>query len=113
MGMSPNFRCFLSSISNLLEFTQTYPSSPPPSRSGDPPSISGTESGIIDPLVSKRPEKISETNLQIFFSKKIQKNTKNTKNSKKYKKIQKKNKIQKIQKIQKNTKNTKKIQKNT
>ena len=50
----------------LLEYSKTSPSSSsspsssPPSRSGDPPSISGTESGIIDPLVSKRPEKNSE-----------------------------------------------------
>ena len=41
----------------LLEYSKTSPSSPsPPSRSGDPPSISGTESRIIDPLVSKRLE---------------------------------------------------------
>ena len=49
-------------IFQLLEYAKTSPSpsspSPsPPSRSGDPPSISVTESGIIDPLVSKQPEK--------------------------------------------------------
>ena len=42
----------------LLEYSKTSPAPSPPSRSGDPPSISGTECGIIDPLVSKRPEKI-------------------------------------------------------
>ena len=42
----------------LLEYSKTSPSSPsPPSRSGDPPSKSGTESRIIDPLVAKRPGK--------------------------------------------------------
>ena len=40
--------------------SKTSPSSPSPSRSGDPPSISGTESRIIKPLVSKRPGKKSE-----------------------------------------------------
>ena len=45
----------------LLEYSKTSPSPPSPSspsRSGYPPSISGTKCGIIDPLVSKRPEKI-------------------------------------------------------
>ena len=41
----------------LLEYSKTSPAPSPPSRSGDPPSISGTECGIIDPLVSKRPGK--------------------------------------------------------
>ena len=52
----------------LLEYSKTSPSPPPPSpsssspsRSGYPPSISGTKCGIIDPLVSKRPKKISES----------------------------------------------------
>ena len=43
---------------HFLEYSKTSPSSP--SRSGDPPSISGTESRIIDPLVPKRPEKNSK-----------------------------------------------------
>ena len=52
-------------VIQLLEFSKTSPSppssSPPsPSRSGYPPSISGTKCGIIDPLVSKRPENNSE-----------------------------------------------------
>ena len=47
------------SIIQLLEYSKTSPSPSSPSRSGDPPSISGTESRIIKPLVSKRPgEKI-------------------------------------------------------
>ena len=73
----------------LLEYSKTSPSAPSPrSHSGDPPSISGTKKGIIDPLVSKRPEKISETNLQIYFlRKKIQRNPKKTKTYKTYKKF--------------------------
>ena len=42
---------------NLLESPQPCPSSAPMLRSGYPPSISGTKCSIIDPLVSKRPEK--------------------------------------------------------
>ena len=55
----------------LLEFSKTSPSppssSPPPSspsRSGYPPSISGTKCGTVDPLVSKRPEKILNRKIQ-------------------------------------------------
>ena len=51
-------------VIQLLEFSKTSPSPPSssssPSRSGYPPSISGTKYGIIDPLVSKRPGKKSE-----------------------------------------------------
>ena len=54
----------------LLEYSKTSPSSPP-SRSGDPPSILGTESGIIDSLVSKRPEKIYFFVVQKQIDKKI------------------------------------------
>ena len=53
---------------NLLESPKpcpsSSPSSAPPSRSGYPPSISGTKCGIIDPLVSKRPEKVLNKKIQ-------------------------------------------------
>ena len=70
----------------LLEFSKTSPSppsSPPPSspsRSGYPPSISGTKCGTVDPLVSKRPEKILNKKIQKKQKKEREKWSKMVKN---------------------------------
>ena len=60
----------------LLE--SPIPTTPPrPSQKASSGDISGTKRGIIDPLLSKRPEKILN---KIIIIKKIKKNVKNGKN---------------------------------
>ena len=57
---------------NLLEYAKTSPSSAPSlSCSRYPPSISGTKRGIIDALVSKRPEKNLNKKIVFFKSHKM------------------------------------------
>ena len=59
----------------LLEYSKTSPSAPSPrSRSGYPPSISGNKKGIIDQLVSKRPEKILNKKMKKKKGSKVVKN---------------------------------------
>ena len=72
----------------LLESPIPAPDPPPPSQKASSDDISGTKRGTIDPLVSKRPEKV--------LNKKIQNSKKNVKNGQTWSKWSKWSKMVKM-----------------